>query len=98
VLMLHGAYDPHPGLMIRTSLQPYMPKLEYREWADCGHKPWLEKAVREEFFTVLREWLYPASDNEGISMLRWALLGPIRISERFFLQAQRPLNEVLISL
>jgi pimeloyl-ACP methyl ester carboxylesterase len=57
VLMLHGAYDPHPGQMIRASLQPYLPQLEYREWADCGHKPWLEKAVREEFFVVLREWL-----------------------------------------
>jgi pimeloyl-ACP methyl ester carboxylesterase len=57
VLMLHGGYDPHPGRMIRASLQPYLPKLEYREWADCGHKPWLEKAVREEFFMVVREWL-----------------------------------------
>jgi pimeloyl-ACP methyl ester carboxylesterase len=57
VLMLHGAYDPHPGRMIRASLQPYLSKLEYREWANCGHKPWMEKAVREEFFMVLREWL-----------------------------------------
>jgi pimeloyl-ACP methyl ester carboxylesterase len=57
VLMLHGAYDPHPGQMIRATLQRHLPKLEYREWANCGHKPWLEKAVREEFFMVLREWL-----------------------------------------
>jgi pimeloyl-ACP methyl ester carboxylesterase len=57
VLMLHGAYDPHPGQMIRATLQRHLPQLEYREWAECGHKPWLEKAVREEFFLVLREWL-----------------------------------------
>jgi pimeloyl-ACP methyl ester carboxylesterase len=59
VLMLHGAADPHPGRMILASLQPYLPQLEYREWERCGHYPWLEKAVREEFFDVLRAWLAP---------------------------------------
>jgi pimeloyl-ACP methyl ester carboxylesterase len=57
VLMLHGAYDPHPGDMIRASLKPYLPQLEYREWERCGHRPWLEKGVRKEFFAVLRDWL-----------------------------------------
>lgn len=57
VLMLHGAADPHPGGMIRASLAPYIPQLEYREWERCGHYPWLEKATREEFFLVLRKWL-----------------------------------------
>jgi pimeloyl-ACP methyl ester carboxylesterase len=57
VLMLHGAADPHPGRMIEASLRPYLPQLEYREWERCGHYPWLEKAVHEEFFSVLREWL-----------------------------------------
>jgi pimeloyl-ACP methyl ester carboxylesterase len=57
VLMLHGAVDPHPGPMIRASLEPYLPQLEYREWELCGHDPWLEKAVRAEFFEVLRAWL-----------------------------------------
>ena len=28
-----------------------------REWERCGHYPWLEQGVREEFFAVLREWL-----------------------------------------
>lgn len=57
VLMLHGAVDPHPGRMIRASLKPHLPQLEYREWERCGHYPWLERAVRDEFFAVLREWL-----------------------------------------
>ena len=57
VIMLHGAEDPHPGPMIRASLEPYLPQLEYREWERCGHYPWLERAVREEFFVVLRDWL-----------------------------------------
>lgn len=57
VLMLHGTYDPHPGPMIRASLAPYLPQLEYREWERCGHSPWGEQLVRDEFFAVLREWL-----------------------------------------
>jgi pimeloyl-ACP methyl ester carboxylesterase len=57
VLMLHGAADPHPGRMIWASLAPYLPQLEYREWERCGHYPWLERVVQEEFFWALREWL-----------------------------------------
>ena len=58
VLMLHGAVDPHPGQMIRASLKPCVPQLEYRQWQRCGHYPWLEPSVRDEFFAVLREWLH----------------------------------------
>jgi pimeloyl-ACP methyl ester carboxylesterase len=57
VLMLHGAVDPHPGGLIRESLERYLPQIEYREWEQCGHYPWLEREVREEFFLVLRGWL-----------------------------------------
>ena len=57
VLMLHGALDPHPGDLIKASLEHYIPRLEYREWERCGHYPWLEKATRDEFFCVLRDWL-----------------------------------------
>jgi len=57
VLMLHGAADPHPGSLIRASLEPYLPQLKYHEWAFCGHYPWLERAVREEFFDTLTGWI-----------------------------------------
>ena len=57
VRMLHGSFDPHPGAMIRDSLEPYIPQLEYREWERCGHIPWLERAAHREFFRVLHEWL-----------------------------------------
>src|SRR5262245_21667274 len=57
VLMVHGTYDPHPGPMIRGSLAPYLPHLEYREWERCGHQPWCEKYMHAEFFAVLHEWL-----------------------------------------
>jgi pimeloyl-ACP methyl ester carboxylesterase len=57
VIMLHGAIDPHPGRMILASLKPYLPQIEYHEWERCGHYPWLERAVRDDFFSVLRRWL-----------------------------------------
>lgn len=57
VLMLHGAEDPHPGSMIRDSLAPFLPQLEYHELQRCGHYPWLEKAAKDDFYAVLRDWL-----------------------------------------
>jgi len=56
-VMLHGAYDPHPGRMIFDGLRPFLPHLEYREWERCGHEPWRERAARAGFFAALREWL-----------------------------------------
>jgi pimeloyl-ACP methyl ester carboxylesterase len=57
VLMLHGADDPHPGNLIRQSLEPHLPHLEYREWPRCGHYPWLERGVQEDVIAVLTRWM-----------------------------------------
>jgi len=57
VLMLHGGHDPHPGRLVLASLQPYLARLQYREWGPCGHYPWLEPSVRDDFFEDLRHWL-----------------------------------------
>ena len=57
ILMLHGSVDPHPGSAIRDSLLPHLPQLVYHEWAECGHYPWLERSVHEEFFELLSAWL-----------------------------------------
>lgn len=57
VLMLHGSYDPYPGKMIRDSLKEHVPQLEYRELEKCGHQPSIEAFAREEFFSVLHDWL-----------------------------------------
>ena len=50
ILMLHGTFDPHPGRMILSSLNSYLPQIEYHEWDQCGHHPWLERAAGEDFF------------------------------------------------
>ena len=57
VLMLHGADDPHPGPMIRRSLEEHIPQLEYSELERCGHYPWLEREAAGEFFELLTVWL-----------------------------------------
>lgn len=56
-IMLHGANDPHPGTMIRDSLKRYIPHLEYHEFSKCGHDPEIEKYAKDDFFTVLSNWL-----------------------------------------
>ncbi len=61
VAMFHGKYDPHPGKMIRDSLKPYIPQLEYIEWERCGHYPWRESAAREEFLATLKTRLAACS-------------------------------------
>jgi pimeloyl-ACP methyl ester carboxylesterase len=57
VLMLHGARDPHPGHLIRASLERYLCHLEYHEWEACGHFPWVEREARDDFYARLRSWL-----------------------------------------
>jgi pimeloyl-ACP methyl ester carboxylesterase len=57
VLMMHGDYDPHPGPLIRDSLRPFIPHLEYYRMTRCGHEPWRERYARDFFFATLAEWL-----------------------------------------
>jgi pimeloyl-ACP methyl ester carboxylesterase len=57
VLMLHGDDDPHPGPMIRDSLLPHIPHLEYVGIPRCGHEPWREQYGRQPFFATLRAWI-----------------------------------------
>ncbi|MEM8976958.1 MAG: alpha/beta hydrolase [Pseudomonadota bacterium] len=57
VAMFHGNFDPHPGKLIRDSLLPHIPGLEYREFKNCGHSPWIEKYARAHFFLSLSQWL-----------------------------------------
>jgi pimeloyl-ACP methyl ester carboxylesterase len=57
VLMLHGEEDPHSGLSIREDLREHVPRLEYREFAKCGHSPWLERQAKHAFRDSLTDWL-----------------------------------------
>jgi pimeloyl-ACP methyl ester carboxylesterase len=63
VLMLHGARDPHPGPLIRDSLLPFLPRLEYVELERCGHRPWVERHARGRFLALARGWLRERLDR-----------------------------------
>lgn len=57
VLMVHGEKDPHPGNLIRDSLQVHIPQLAYIGIHGCGHVPWYERFGREHFFGTLKQWI-----------------------------------------
>ena len=57
VLMVHGAFDPHPGRPTMQTLRPYLPQVEYHELTHCGHYPWIERAAADVFFSLVRGWL-----------------------------------------
>ncbi|MDJ0848872.1 MAG: alpha/beta hydrolase [Myxococcota bacterium] len=65
VLMLHGAYDPHPGAMIRDGLAAHVPQLEYQEFERCGHRPWVEEHARRPFLDRLSTWLAEQGLQQG---------------------------------
>jgi pimeloyl-ACP methyl ester carboxylesterase len=57
VVMIHGDYDPHPGKITADYLKTYVPQLEYKELANCGHAPDIEKYARNEFYEFLGSWV-----------------------------------------
>ncbi len=61
VLMLQGDEDPHPGAATADLLRLFMPQLQYRGLARCGHRPWAERYAREPFLAALGEWLGSAA-------------------------------------
>jgi pimeloyl-ACP methyl ester carboxylesterase len=70
VLMLHGDFDPHPGPLIRSSLEPYLAQLEYRELSRCGHYPWVERYASEELYATIRGWVGALASASGRGSVR----------------------------
>jgi len=57
VALVYGDFDPHPGPLVRESLRPVLPQLEYAEIARCGHIPWRERHGRDAFLRLLGGWV-----------------------------------------
>lgn len=57
VIMIHGREDPHPGRLVRKSLEPYLKDFQYQELPNCGHTPWIERGAREAFYDLLSSCL-----------------------------------------
>ena len=57
VVAIHGDYDPHPSEGVREPLQAVLKSFQFILLENCGHKPWIEKMARIQFYSILREVL-----------------------------------------
>jgi len=57
VVAIHGEYDPHPAEGVQKPLSSVLKDFRFILLKNCGHKPWIERQTREEFFHILREEL-----------------------------------------
>lgn len=57
VLAIHGDYDPHPAEGVRAPLSCVLKDFAFILLEDCGHRPWLERAARDKFYSILEEEL-----------------------------------------
>ncbi|NYT12536.1 MAG: alpha/beta hydrolase [Methanomassiliicoccales archaeon] len=55
VVAIQGDFDPHPAEGVREPLSRVLRDFRFILLEDCGHKPWMEKMVRDTFFEVLRK-------------------------------------------
>ena len=53
VVALHGDYDPHPAAGVKEPLSQTITDFRFILLEHCGHKPWVEKEARDEFYAVL---------------------------------------------
>jgi len=57
VIAIHGEYDPHPSEGVRLPLSRIIPTFQFILLDRCGHKPWIERQARDEFYRILEEAL-----------------------------------------
>ena len=58
VVAIHGDYDPHPWEGVQEPLSAIMSDFRFVLLEQCGHKPWVERYAREEFFQILNDELH----------------------------------------
>ena len=59
VVAIHGDYDSHPAIGVKSSLEKLMKDYRFYELEKCGHTPWEELHAKEEFYKILRSELKP---------------------------------------
>jgi pimeloyl-ACP methyl ester carboxylesterase len=57
VVAIHGDYDPHPTAGVRTPLSGVLKDFTFMLLEKCGHRPWLERAARDKFYSALEQEL-----------------------------------------
>ncbi len=57
VIAIHGDFDPHPAEGVERPLMTVLRDFRFILLKCCGHKPWIERQARDEFYSVLEKEL-----------------------------------------
>lgn len=57
VVALHGDYDPHPIEGVQEPLSSRLQDFRIIKIQHCGHKPWIERQAKDNFYQVLKSEL-----------------------------------------
>ncbi len=55
VVAIHGDFDPHPAKGVQEPLSRLLKDFRFILLKKCGHRPWIEKQVRDEFYQILKK-------------------------------------------
>jgi pimeloyl-ACP methyl ester carboxylesterase len=58
VVAFHGDYDPHPAEGVEKPLAAILNDFQFILLKNCGHKPWIERQAKDDFFRILTEELH----------------------------------------
>lgn len=54
VVAIHGDCDPHPAEGVQKPLSAVLKDYRFILLQHCGHKPWIERQAKDEFYRVLK--------------------------------------------
>lgn len=57
VVAIHGDYDPHPAEGVQKPLTKALKDFRFILLKNCGHKPWIERQARKNFYKILEKEL-----------------------------------------
>jgi pimeloyl-ACP methyl ester carboxylesterase len=57
VVAIHGDYDAHSAEGVKIPLSSVIKNIRFILLKDCGHRPWIERAAKDAFFTILKKEL-----------------------------------------
>ncbi len=66
VVAIHGDHDPHPARGVEEPLSRAIRGFRFVLLEKCGHRPWVERYAREEFYRILAEEVSERSRNNGL--------------------------------
>jgi len=57
VVAIHGNYDAHSAEGVKIPLSSVIKNFRFILLEDCGHRPWIERAAKDAFYTILKKEL-----------------------------------------